>query len=137
MTSLTYPRSTLTIFHATCLLIDQRDNSQCINQGKDCAAEGKKCYIVATARRQFPGCGDPNTCDDPNDRSSSQTTTTSTTTPACLPVNATGCSPNPHYAPKCCDGSYCWGVPRSATNGSSMVFKCFGLGDMNGGQLVE
>jgi hypothetical protein len=120
------------------MLGDERPNIQCVHQGKDCAAEGKKCYVVGISNGPYYGCGDPDTCDDPNDRSSSQTTTTSTTTPACLPVNATGCSPNPHYAPNCCAGSECKGVPGSGSNGSSMVFKCFGLGDMmDGGQLVE
>ena len=133
--------STIDFYNLPChMLTDQRDNSQCINQGMgmDCAAQGKKCYIVTTSNRQFPGCGDPNTCHSNTDRSSSQTTTISTTTPTCLPVNATGCNPNPHYAPNCCAGSVCQGVPRSGSNGSSMVFKCFGWSDMmDGGQLVE
>jgi hypothetical protein len=131
--------STIDFFNLPChMLTDQRDNSQCINQGKDCAAEGKLCYIVTTATRQFPGCGDPNTCDNPNERSSSQTTTTSTTTPACLPANATGCFPAPNIPPNCCPGSECRGDPGSVTNSSYMVFKCFGWGDlMDGGQLVE
>ena len=121
------------------MLTDQRDNSQCVQQGKNCAAQGKYCYVVgAAANHPYYGCGDPNTCDDPNDRSSSQTTTTSTTTPACLPVNATGCNPNPHYAPNCCAGSECQGVPGSVINSSYTVFKCFGWSDMmDGGQLVE
>ena len=120
------------------MLGDQRPNSQCVHQGKNCAAQGKECYVVGIANQPYYGCGDPNTCDSNTDRSSSQTKTTSTTTPACLPVNATGCNPNRYYAPNCCAGSVCQGVPGSGSNGSSMVFKCFGWGDMmDGGQLVE
>ena len=118
----------------------QRPNIQCEHQGKDCEAQGKYCYVVGvSANKPYYGCGDPNTCDDPNDRSSSQTTTPSTTTPACLPVNATGCNPNPHIAPNCCAGSMCRGDRGSVINSYYTVFKCFdNWGDlMDGGQLVE
>ena len=117
------------------MLTDPRHNSECVQQGKKCRRQGKECYVVTVSSTPIYGCGDPNTCDSNTDRSSSQTA--STTTPSCLPVNATGCNPNPHYAPNCCAGSVCQGVHGSSSNGSPMVFKCFGLGDMmDGGQLV-
>lgn len=119
------------------MLTDPRPNSECVQQGKKCRRQGKECYVVTAASSPIYGCGNPNTCDSNTDRSSSQTTTTSTTTPACLPVNATGCFPAPNVHPNCCAGSVCQGVPGSVINSSYTVFKCFGWGDlMDGGQLV-
>src|SRR5210317_1986710 len=50
------------------MLTDQRPNTQCEHQGKDCAAQGKECYVINSASRPIYGCGDPKTCDNPNER---------------------------------------------------------------------
>ena len=107
------------------------DQQECLDQGQDCESYGKFCYVISSASRRHYVCSSNHHCLNKSSGGHTTTTTSATTTPACLPVNALGCNPNPHVFPNCCAGSAC--QPAETNNSRITSWKCVGWSELMGG----
>jgi len=76
---------------------DLRSNDECVQQGQNCEAQGKHCYVISVSSGTHYICSSNEPCNDTEtERSVTATTTTpSTTTPACIEEGLLGCHPSP------------------------------------------